>query len=512
MGDTSVRAEPTPTNARARPSATERLAAPVDGSSLAVFRIAFGLVVAWEVWRFVDHERIRRYYIEPEFLFTWWPFDWVKPWPGAGLYVHFAVLGVAALLLAVGRHYRLAATAVFLGITWIFLMEKARYLNHLYLVCLLAFLMIVLPAHRTWSVDAVRSDRVRSDTVPAWALWLLRFQVGVPYVLGGVAKINHDWLVRAEPLREWLHARTDFPLLGPLFVHEPVVRAMSVGSVVLDLLAPFLLLYRRTRVPAFAGVVAFHLLNARLFSIGIFPWMMILATTVFFPADWPRRMLADVRTSRLGAAAAGAGFVAGFAAGGWLPRTFSPVQALAGGVGVAILGWHAVRDRARPTQRPAPGSERVLATVPAALLAIWVAVQVLVPLRHFAYPGNVSWTEEGHRFAWHMKLRSKDAEARFMVTDPRTGAVRSVHPRRYLNDAQADEMSSRPDMIQQFALFLEDRLRAEPSHDLEVRAEVFASLNAGPVRLLVDPTVDLTAVPRPAFGPRTWVYRSPAAG
>jgi len=35
----------------------------------------------------------------------------------------------------------------------------------------------------------------------------------------------------------------------------------------------------------------------------------------------------------------------------------------------------------------------------------------LVPLRHLLYPGYVSWNEQGHRFAWQMKLRDKEGFA-----------------------------------------------------------------------------------------------------
>jgi vitamin K-dependent gamma-carboxylase len=82
---------------------------------------------------------------------------------------------------------------------------------------------------------------------------------------------------------------------------------------------------------------------------------------------------------------------------------------------------------------------------------LWIGIQILAPLRYLAYPGNVSWTEEGHRFAWMMKLRDKDASARFMVRDPASGREWRVLPEDYLRRHQVGEMESRPDMILQFA-------------------------------------------------------------
>jgi vitamin K-dependent gamma-carboxylase len=131
------------------------------------------------------------------------------------------------------------------------------------------------------------------------------------------------------------------------------------------------------------------------------------------------------------------------------------------------------------------------------LIVVWIGIQILVPMRYLLYPGNVSWTEEGHRFAWMMKLRDKDAEARFTVRDPATGREWRVSPERYLLRHQVGEMESRPDMILQFAHYLA-RVWAEERKiaGVEVRARVCASLNGRPAALLVDPQRDLARVER----------------
>jgi hypothetical protein len=43
-------------------------------------------------------------------------------------------------------------------------------------------------------------------------------------------------------------------------------------------------------------VVFFHLLNDRLFTISIFPWLMLLANPIFFEADWPKRFAIPFKT------------------------------------------------------------------------------------------------------------------------------------------------------------------------------------------------------------------------
>jgi len=321
------------------------------------------------------------------------------------------------------------------------------------LICLLAFVLAIVPANARWSIDAARGA---ARTVPAWTVWLVRFQVGVPYFFGGLAKLNADWM-NGEPLRGWLAARAEMPLVGPVLGSEWIVRTFAYGGLAFDLTIVPLLLYRRTRPAAFVVACAFHLTNSQIFSIGVFPFLMIVATTIFFAPDWPCRLVGR-RTA-----------VAAFA--------------------------HETPDVITPRVRLA-----------ATALACYVIVQLALPLRHHLYPGNVSWTEEGHRFSWHMKLRDKEAAARFLATDRISGNTDEVDWRRELATWQYQEMSTRPDMILQFAHHLSARLAQEQGHPVAVRALVFASLNAGQPRPLVDASVDLSTRSR-SLMPADWIIR-----
>lgn len=130
-------------------------------------------------------------------------------------------------------------------------------------------------------------------------------------------------------------------------------------------------------------------------------------------------------------------------------------------------------------------------------LGVWLAFQVLYPLRHLLYPGSPSWTEEGHRFAWQMKLRDKRGTARFEVRDPQTGRVWQVDPRDYLTRRQAWNMPVHPDMVLQFAHYLAEVWRRDHGvPDAEVRATVLASLNGRRRAPMIDPDRDLAQVER----------------
>ena len=432
------------------------------------------------------------------------------------MFIHFGLMAVFAAGIVLGLFYRVCATAFFLMFTYVFLLEQARYLNHFYLVCLIAFIMIFVPANRHFSLDALLRPGLSSRVVPAWSVWLLRFQIAVPMVFGGIAKINGDWL-QGEPMRAWLASRTDFPILGRFFTEEPVVWLMSYGGLVLDLLFVFYMLNRRTRVFGFLVVITFHMMNARLFSIGIFPWFMIAATLIFFEADWPRRILHDLRQGLVFRSTAFVGgFCLGFLLGSLVPDGFSLVHALIGAIGVGTAAYYldepfqrrplkaaaAVGGPARARMTPNRVQGLVLG-----LLVVWVAFQLLMPLRHFAIPGKVHWTEEGHNFAWHMKLRDKDSSGFFVVTDPVSGNTSEVDPGDFLNSRQERKMTSRPQMIVQFAHHLESLLRDAGYEDVEIRATIYASLNGRDSLLLVDPEVDLTEVAYPWFGHADWINR-----
>ncbi len=488
----------------------DALVRPIDPANIAVFRFGFGSIVAWEVWRAFDGGLIRADYDLPGYLFRWWLFEWVRPFPGPFIYVAFALIGVAAACLALGLFYRVAAAVTSVGLAYWLLLDKSSYLNHRYLAALFAFLLFLVPGDAAYSLDARRKPSRSKAFIPAWSLWLLRFQVGAPYFYSGIGKLNFDWLFRAEPLKSALAQQTDFPLIGRFFESNALAHVLAWGSAALDCTVPFLLLHRRTRVPAFALAVGFHFMNSRLFGLGIFPWMMIVGTALFFDPDWPRRLLASLRSSgsSLVRVVVALGAVVGFLIGGFLPREFAIVQALSGSFGLAVLAFHVTPERLRTpsTVRSDPMPPRPtfkLGRVTAIVLVAWVAVQTLLPLRHFVIPGNVHWTEEGNRFAWHLLLRVKTARLAFLVEEPSTGKRWVEDLSRHLTPYQISK-ARLPDMILQFAHHLKDYY-ADQGREVEVRVEAVASLNGRPEQMFIFPNRDLARVPRPYIPPADWI-------
>ena len=419
------------------------LSRPVDIGPLIVLRVAFGLLMCAGAVRFMALGWIRDLYVAPRFHFTYYGFGWVRPLPEGGMWLVFIALAGLGLCIAAGLAYRAGMVTFFLLFTYVELLDQTTYLNHYYFISVLSLWLIFLPLNGRYALDNRVGLAPTRATVPAWMVWGVRAQVGLVYFFAGLAKLNDDWLFAAQPLGIWLHARTTTPLIGGFFDYAWVAYAMSWAGAAFDLTIPFWLSWRRTKLPAYGAVIVFHTLTGVLFHIGLFPWIMIACTLVFF--DW-----------RLPEASAGSEISLPRPPAAWLP--------------VALL--------------------------------ILLALQIALPLRHWLYPGDVNWTEEGGRWAWRVMIVEKTGQVMFFVRDKTTGGESVVFPRDYLTDLQEKQMSFQPDMIAQFAQFL----GRDYGGDVEVRARAYVSWNGRPSRLLIDPDYDLLQA---SLGPRpkTWVLR-----
>jgi hypothetical protein len=428
--------------------------APRDGAGLGAFRALFGALLCFSVLRFWAYGWIDELYIRPSFHFTYFGFDWVRPWPGAGMYVHFGVMALAALGLCVGCCSRASAALFFLTFTYAELIEKASYLNHYYFVSLVTLLLATMPCGASFSFDAWwRRRRGHPPRVArTWCYAMLRAQLALLYFFAGFAKLNADWLLAAQPLGTWLALHADAPVIGPWLASRPLAFLASYAGAVFDLTIVFWLSWRRTRPYAYAVGCVFHLLVWLLFPIGVFSWVMMVATTIFFDPSWPRRWLGPRLTSTAGELTAGA----------------------------------------------------LLSPLPLAALATYLAVQLAMPLRYLLYPGEVNWHEQGFRFAWRVMLVEKAGQVEFTVVADDDDRRYVIYPRDTLTPLQYKMMTTQPDMIQEYAHHLRQRFTAAGHRRVRVYADAWASLNGRPRQRLIDPGADLASAPRTLW-PKAWI-------
>ncbi|MGB0776934.1 MAG: HTTM domain-containing protein [Flavobacteriaceae bacterium] len=402
-----------------------------DAASLTFYRIGFGLLMAWSMIRFMLKGWVDSVYIEPLFHFKYFGFSWI-PELGLWTYALFILAAISALLMATGRWYKIAATLFFLCFTYIELLEKTTYLNHYYFISVLSFILIFLPADR-------------KGWVPTWSVNALKILISIVYFYAGLAKLNSDWLIEAQPLGLWLRSKYDLaPILQERWVHY----LMSYGGAIYDLIIPFLLWNKKTQKYALVLVVIFHILTRILFPIGMFPYIMIFSSLIFLPAQWHRKIL------RLGANT-------------WpLPK---------------------------PTPRKTWGYYMVIALL---------LIQVLLPWRYLAYPGELFWTEEGFRFSWRVMLMEKSGYTSFKVVHE--GGSFMVNNEDFLTSYQIKQMSFQPDMILEYAHFLGDHYSEHGFKKVRVFTESYVALNGRRSQQFIDPNVDLYKETE-TFKPKTWI-------
>ncbi|MBX2886802.1 MAG: HTTM domain-containing protein [Granulosicoccus sp.] len=446
----------------------------VDASSLAVFRMMFGALLLFEAVNYGIFLCLSCTYRDTSLLFKYHHFEWAVLPPGIGLELLFVVMGISAFCVMIGLFYRVAMITLTLVFSWWFLLDQALYLNHFYLVIIYCVILIFVPAHRHWSFDAKRNPEWASAMVPNWGRWWLIAQTEIVLLYAGFVKLNFDWL-NLEPMRLWMNWRSaDEAAFFQWITQDWGIAVASYGVIALHLIGAPLLLWRRTRLPVFFVYCFFHITNAFVFNIGIFPFMTIGATLLFFDPDWPRQFLRWLKQKRM-------------------TQRLSDDKHV--GLNSRLPDWLLKLSNAPKTSHSVFHPSTTSRLIIILGICLWLAVQVAVPLRHWAAPGEVAWNEDGHRFSWRMKLRSKQGSATFAVI--RDDGMRwQVDPAEYLTAKQTRKMVCIPDLIWQFAQFLETEYSENGRYEIAVHADAMCSLNTREAAPLVNRLVDLTTVKR----------------
>ncbi len=434
-----------------------------NSAPLAVFRIGFGLLMCYSIIRFWFKGWIETLYINPEFHFSYYGFEWVKP-IGDYTYLLFIICGISAFFVAIGLKYRISILFFFLSFTYIELMDKTTYLNHYYFISILSFLMLFIPANATFSIDNIINKK-QYLKVPKWTIDSIKLLLGIVYFYAGLAKINSDWLFKAMPLKIWLPSKFDLPLIGQnLMQLEWVHFAMSWGGMFYDLLIPFLLLYKRTRIFGFILVIFFHVFTRVLFPIGMFPYIMIVASLIFFDSKIHIRILKYIKT------------------------IFSYFLKL------FDFGKIKLKDSYNINK------QRIVLTI----VSIFFIVQFLFPFRYFLYPGELFWNEQGYRFSWRVMLMEKMGYSVFKIVDEKTGTFFYVNNEDFLTPFQEKQMSFQPDFILEYANYLGDIYSLRGHKNIQVFVDSYVALNGRLSKRYIDEKIDLYKE-KESFKHKKWI-------
>ncbi len=430
---------------------------PIDNTALIVFRIFFGFLLFAECIGAIFTGWVKHTFIEPQFTFTFIGFEWLQPLPGFGMYWYYAIMGVLGLFVMVGYRYKISLLLFTLMWSATYLMQKSSYNNHYYLLILIAGIMLFLPAHRYASVD-VKQHRVKKATcMPAWCNHIIVAQLFIVYTYAAIAKLYPDWL-NGTVVKILMKGKEHYFLIGSLLQQPEVQFFITYGGIIFDALIIPALLFKPTRKWAFFSAIFFHLFNSVVFQIGIFPYLALAFTVFFFEPETIRTLF--------------------------------------------------LKNKARCNQQKIaiPSSKNIIIGIG----ALYLAIQVLLPLRHWFIKGDVLWTEEGHRMSWRMMLRAKSGYISFKVVDKNTKQETIINPGAYLTKKQQYTLAGKPDVIWQFAQFLKKEY-AKKNQDVAVFALGKVSVNGSAFKPLINPEVDLASKPFNHFAHNNWIltYKNP---
>jgi hypothetical protein len=279
-------------------------------------------------------------------------------------------------------------------------------------------------------------------------------QISLVYFYGGIAKIYPDWIA-VKPIGMWFRSKSDYFLIGPLLAKGWFQFTIAYAGIIFDTLIAPALIWKRTRKIAFIATILFHVFNSAVFQVGIFPYMGIAFGLFFFAPEVISKIFfksKEINTS---------------------PKPYAKNK------------WVV------------------------AALVIWFAIQVVLPLRHWAYPSNVGWTEEGHRLAWRMMLRVKGGIVSYRVVDVNTGKEWIVDPSDFVTRSQVSSLATKPDMCWQFVQWMKAYYKKEGINEIEVYAIGQANLNGNGYAPLYKPKVNLAQIDWKLFEHSDWLMPYP---
>lgn len=424
---------------------------------LVVFRIAFGVLMLASITRFIYKGWVHSMYIMPKVYFPFYGFEWVKPLSPVGMYIVFGLMLVACVGIILGAFYRLSAVLFFLLFTYVELIDKTNYLNHYYFISLVSFLLIFIPAHKSFSIDNIRLKKQDSTSAPAFYLLLLQLQMFVVYFFAGIAKLNYDWLFEAQPLKIWLPAFSHYPVIGSFMEKEWVAYLFCWFGCIYDLSIGFFLFNRRTVNIAYVFVIIFHAATALFFNIGMFPYIMMTITIVFFKEEFHEKIINSL---------------------------------------IKITGYKLNNTNTAYT----PLNPYLLN-----FFVLYFVIQFVVPFRYALYPGKLFWTEQGYRFSWRVMLMEKAGTAFFFVKDEKSGRESEVDNKKYLTFLQEKMMATQPDMMVDYAKFLKEEYKKMGFTNPTVRAQSYVTLNGSGSREFINSTIDLSSQSNSFLKNKSWV-------
>ncbi len=419
---------------------------PIENSSLVIFRIIFGFLIACESFGAIITGWVKENLVQPKFTFNFIGFDFLQHFLGSGMYLYFGIMGVLGLFIMLGFKYRLSTISFTVLWAGAYLMQKTSYNNHYYLLLIVSFMMIFFPANKNFSLDT-KFGLVRNETLmPNYIRLYFILQITIVYVFASFAKIYPDWL-DGTFVKILLENSTKNEFLKSIFIQKWFYLFITYSGIVFDLLIVPLLLYKKTRLYAIIASLLFHLFNAITLQIGIFPFFALSFVLFFYE-----------------------------------PKT--------------IQQFFFKKQIDIPT--PSFKSENKYLYP---FIIVFLFIQLALPLRHYFIKGDVLWTEEGHRLSWRMMLRERSGYITMTVKNNSTN-ISDIRRFDDLTVKQVYELATKPDLIWQYCQKIK---KDYANKDISIYIHCKNSINRKPYQTLIHPNTDMAKAKWNYFTHNEWL-------
>ncbi|WP_264559872.1 HTTM domain-containing protein [Flavobacterium sp. N2270] len=423
----------------------------IDNSPLIVFRMFFGFLIACESFGAIMTGWVKKVLIEPQFTFSFIGLEWLQPLPNNLMYGYFVLMGILGIFIMLGLKYTYSIITYTFLWAGVYFMQKSSYNNHYYLLLLISFCMIFLPANKYKSLDVKFGFIEDKQTMPKWVSLLFIIQILIVYFYASIAKIYPDWL-DGTFTRNLLQGTTTRPFFLELFSQKWFYMFIAYTGIVFDLLIVPLFLFKKTRTIALICSVIFHTFNAIVLQIGIFPFFALTFILFFYEPETIRKIF--------------------------------------------------LKDK------PISNHEKLdfsTSKVFKYLFIPYIIIQIALPLRHHFIEGDVFWTEEGHRLSWRMMLRERSGYIVIKIKDNKTNTTTVYDYHKNLSSKQARQLATKPDFIWQYC----QKIKKEYANkDISIFIDCKNSINRKPLKTLIDPKTDFAKAKWDYFFHNKWLINN----
>ena len=263
----------------------EFLSKPVDFRPMGLYRIGMGLIIGALLVRYAPH------YLElfSDGGFHLGPWDWLAPPPSVCLALIFA-LGISTFLMTVGLFTRLATATTLIVFTFLYGLDtiNEKALSSIIIVNL--SIGLFSPWGESFSVSNWNTPQMKSGPtnyfgnplcIRLWQVELLQM-----YFFAGVMKTHYESWFSGKVLKHIFMGRwaSDTGLWLSKTLPDAIYPFLTLGTIIGELLLPFLLLWPKTRLLAAIVGIMFHLSIETTLRVEWLGVHSILCLLLFF---WP---------------------------------------------------------------------------------------------------------------------------------------------------------------------------------------------------------------------------------